>query len=48
VHTWVKVAGVQRGRIWLFGIFCYEFNLKSVVKSENGRIIYKLLLDLYF
>ena len=34
---------VQNLAVW---ILCYEFNLKSGVKSENGRIIYKLLLDL--
>ena len=42
------MPGVQTGRIWLFGIFRYEFNLKSGVKRENERIIYKLLMDLNF
>jgi len=32
---WVTVPGVQTDRIWLFGIFRYEFNLKNGVKSDN-------------
>jgi len=45
---WVTVPGVQGGRIWLYGIFHYEFNLKSFVKSDNERIKCKLILDLNF
>jgi len=48
VQTSMKVPGVQTGRIWLFGIFRYDFNLKCVVKNENERIVYKLLMDLNF
>ena len=34
---WVKLPALQTGRNWLFGIFRYIFNLKSVIKNEKER-----------
>ena len=41
-------TGCKKRRILLFGIFRYECNLKSGVKSENERVRFTLLLDLNF
>jgi hypothetical protein len=39
VQTCVKEPVVYNGRIWLFGIFRYEFNLNIGFKHENERAI---------